>query len=87
MVKKDEKKEINVEQVIAYLSNAFSKASRHLGSHKNQKGTSLYDFQVELMYMLDDIKRGPKYIVPKRIAEANELIEHVSGFSEEKEGV
>lgn len=82
MVKREERKEINTEQVIAYLLNAFSRASRHLG-YKNQKGTALYDFQVELMYMIDDIKRGPKYIVPKCITSANELIETVSNYKED----
>jgi len=81
MAKREEKKEINVDQVISYLTNAFSKASRHLG-FKNQKGTALYDFQVDFMYLLDDIKRGPAYIVTMSIAQANELIEQVSNYTE-----
>lgn len=79
MVRREEKKEINLEQVITYLSNAFNRASRHLGL-RNQQGTALYGFQVELMYMLDDIKRGAPYIVPKRIAQANELIDKVTNW-------
>lgn len=82
MAKREERKEINTDQVVSYLLNAFSRSSRHLG-FKNQEGTALYDFQVELMYLIDDIKRGPKYIVPKRITAANELIDKVTNYSEE----
>lgn len=81
MVRREEKKEINLEQVVTYLTNAFGRASRHLG-FKNQLGTDLYDHQVEFMYMIDDIKRGPGYIVPKRIAEANQLIDNITKHSE-----
>lgn len=75
--KETNKKEIDTKQVIEYLCNAFGRASRHLG-YKNQKGSDLYNFQVELMYMIDDISRGPKYIVSKQIVAANELIDSVS---------
>lgn len=83
MARREEKKEINLEQVIAYLTNSFSKASRHLG-YKNQKGSALYDFQVEFMYLIDDIRRGPKYFAPKLITTANELIEEVANFEQDK---
>lgn len=82
MARREERKEINLEQVISYLTNAFNKASRHLG-YKNHNGTALYDFQVEMMYLIDDIRRGPKYFAPKRITAANELIDRVSNYSEE----
>ncbi len=77
MVRREEKKEINLDQVVTYLTNAFGRASRYLG-FRNQLGTDLYQYQVEFMYMIDDIKRGPNYIVPKRIAEANQLIDNIT---------
>lgn len=70
-------KKINVEQVVGYLNHAFSKASqkanRVIGS-KNSKGTKMYRYQVEFCYLVDNIQRGPRYITPKLITEANELI-------------
>jgi enhancing lycopene biosynthesis protein 2 len=71
-----ENKEINIPQVVAYLNNAFSKATKPLG-FKNIKGTKLYDYQVEFMYLIDSIQRDPSYMAPKAIARANSLIDEV----------
>jgi hypothetical protein len=68
-----ENKEINIPQVVAYLNNAFSKATKPLG-FKNIKGTKLYDYQVEFMYLIDSIQRDPLYMAPKAIAKSNKLI-------------
>ena len=73
----EEKKGINTAQVVAYLTNAFERAVRHLG-YKNQRGTELHDLQVEFMWLLYDITNGPIYIVPKRIQEANVFIENIT---------
>jgi hypothetical protein len=85
MVEKVEKK-INVDQVVSYLSHAFSKAQsramarigskavRTVKSNGEVETTTLYDYQVEFCYLIDEIQRGPAYIVPKIIQDANELI-------------
>ena len=74
---RQEERKINTEQVISYLSHAFVRAqqtaTRQIGS-RNHKGTCLYRYQVEFCYMLDEIKRGPEYILPKVIQDANALI-------------
>ena len=72
-----EQKQIDREQVIKYLNHAFSKATQQFGS-KNIKGTRLYDHQVDFCYLIDGIKRGPTYMVPKVIAECNKLIDDIS---------
>ncbi len=64
-------------QTVRYLNSAFARAQRTLGSD-NRAGTKLYAAQVDFMYLLDMIQRGPSYLVPKAIAEANELIEQVN---------
>jgi hypothetical protein len=72
-----EEKKINTEQVISYLSHAFMKASQkvqHLIGNRNHKGTKLYRYQVEFCYLMDEIQRGPAYILPKIIQDANQLI-------------
>jgi hypothetical protein len=72
-----EERKINTEQVISYLSHAFVRAAQKASqqiSNRNHKGTCLYRYQVEFCYMLDDIKRGPEYILPKVIQDANSLI-------------
>lgn len=72
-----EEKKINVEQVIDYLNHAFvraqQRASQAIGS-RNFRGTQLYDFQVDFCYLIDEIQRGPVYILPKIIQDANQLI-------------
>lgn len=74
----DQKKKIDTDQVSKYLqrafSNAQSKAVSSLG-HDNSRGSKLYEFQTEFAYLLDDIQRGPSYIVSMKISEANKLIE------------
>jgi len=72
-----EEKKFNVGQVIRYLNHAFAKATRPFGSN-NSKGTELHSLQVEFCYLIDNIEYGPKYIVPKLIANANELIDSAS---------
>lgn len=81
MKKLEPRKKINVEQVVKYLTHAFSKAQQRASTVgiKNARGTQLYQDQVEFCYLIDDIERGPTYIVPKKISEANELIEKLSG--------
>lgn len=77
----DKQKKINIDQVVNFLSTAFAKATQSAApaiGTKNTKGTKLYDYQCEFAHLVDEIQRGPVYIVPKRIAEANELIEALS---------
>ena len=85
-MRQDQRKKINVEQVVKYLTHAFSKAQQQailVVGNKNTKGTKLHMFQVDFSYMVDDIERGPAYIVPKKISEANELIEKLSTLTAE----
>ena len=80
-----EEKKINTEQVVTYLSHAFTRAQQKAAyaiGNRNFKGTKLYDYQVDFCYMIDEIQRGPQYILPKVIQDANQLI-----FNLEKETV
>ena len=83
----DYRKRIDVEKVTSYLNLAFTKAAiaayDKIGNKairtvnkktKKVTTTPLYDYQVEFMYLIDNIMRGPQYIVPKAIQKANELI-------------
>ncbi len=80
-------REINIEDVVKYLSRAFSKAATKAGEivgseairTKNKKSgrwetTTMYDYQVNFCYLINNIQRGPRYISTKSIQEANELI-------------
>jgi hypothetical protein len=62
-----------IEQSIKQLTSSFYKATRGSGERAIQ-GTNLHKLQVDFAYMLDNIKRGPAYIVPKLISLANEFI-------------
>lgn len=74
---------IPVDKVVRYLNNAFSKATVGMGKalaankRTNAKATPLYLLQVEFAHMIDEIQRGPNYIVPKTISEANEFIDKI----------
>lgn len=78
------KKAINVDQTVRYLNHAFGKAQSKAISqtgNKNVKGTPLYKFQVEFCYLINEIQRGPSYIAPKKISEANDLIEALESYT------
>lgn len=80
-------REINIEDVIKYLSRAFSKAaakaadfigSKAIRTKNKESGewetTVMYDYQVDFCYLIDNIRHGPRYISTKSIQVANELI-------------
>lgn len=71
-----EEKAIDTEQVINYLNHAFSSTTRPLGLN-NSSGTQLREYQVEFCYLINEIQRGPKYIIPKIIQDANDLINNI----------
>lgn len=86
---------INIPQVVNYLSHAFAKAhgkvSHKLGGRATRtvvgdkvETTPLYDYQVEFCYLVDEIQRGPLYIIPKVIQDANDLIARLEREGEEK---
>lgn len=85
---------IDTDQVVNYLTHAFEKTYQHVSNSINTKptrkaeptgkipdGNLLYNYQVEFCYMIDEIQRGPQYIIPKVISDANNLISQL-----EKEG-
>ena len=91
MTMERQSKEIEIEGVINYLSRTFakaalkasknigSKASRVLNTNGEWETTAMYDYQVDFCYMIDNIRRGPSYIAPKYIQDANELITRLEG--------
>ena len=77
-------KTIDVEQVVKYLNHTFSRAiEQAFGRTKAVRttrlgeplvGTPLYHTQINYCYLIDDIQRGPTYMLPKAISAANEFI-------------
>lgn len=69
-------KPIDVKQVSKYLSHSFAEAAEQVfGSRAAAvRGTDAYQYQVDFCYLIDEIQRGPRYILPKVISRANELI-------------
>ena len=80
--RREDRKEINTDQVVSFLTNAFNRATRHLG-FKNGAGTELYELQVEFVWLLHEIMTGPRYIVPKHIQTANEMIDEIMAGAKE----
>jgi len=85
MAERNERK-IDIGQVVNYLNRTFAKAQatamQNFKNPKNHLGTVLYKYQVDFSYLIDGIQRGPAYIAPKLIQEANELIERLEQETE-----
>lgn len=67
---------IDVGQVVSYLSHSFAKTSEEVfgGRSGAVRGTDQYNYQVDFCYLVDEIERGPRYLLPKVIGNANDLI-------------
>lgn len=82
---REKEKEIDVKKVVDYLTHAFAAATRGAGRAsrmKNEKGvfepTPAYNYQVDFCYLLDNIQRGPRCLLPKVIADTNDLIKKIT---------
>lgn len=78
----------DVERTVSYLTRAFANATFRAISVIGNKAernpplcTDLYDYQVDFSYLIDDIQRGPAYIVPKYVQEANDLITGIKALA------
>jgi len=68
-------------QIVDFLSHAFKQASQGMGKairSKEGNKTTLYQLQVDFCYMIDEIQRGPTYIVPMIVTECNEMIAKIA---------
>lgn len=79
-----ETKTIDVGQVTSYLSHSFAKTCEEVfgGRGGAVSGTELYDAQVDFCYLIDEIQRGPRYMLPKVISKANDLIAGIRAKAE-----
>lgn len=72
---KKDARSINIKQVVSYLNHSFTKMAEEVfASRAAVKGTPLYKFQVDHCYFVDEIERGPTYMLPKVISYANDNI-------------
>jgi len=74
---KKDVRSINIDQVVGYLNHTFAKTAEEVFGSKVRsavKGTLLYTYQVNHCYLVDEIQRGPLYMLPKVISSANENI-------------
>lgn len=85
-IDKKDAKSINVKQVISYLNHSFAKMAEDVfASRAAVRGTPLYDFQVKHCYFVDEIERGPTYMLPKVISKANDNIAAIKEWEKEQE--
>lgn len=89
-VNKVSHEDIDTDNVVQYLNHAFEKTLQRVQPKLDPKeskpqrynepagrvpnGNLVYRYQVEFTHLIDEIQRGPQYIVPKVISDANELI-------------
>ena len=73
---KKDAKSINIEQVVSYLNHTFAKTSEEVFGTRAAalRGTRLHKYQVDHCYLVDEIQRGPIYMLPKVISNANDNI-------------
>jgi hypothetical protein len=86
-----EVKVVNSGKTIEYLSRAFQGATRGFPvaqrvqwenpTTREKDGERLMKWQTEMAYMVNNIQRGPSYIVPKTVADCNKLIEEIREYS------
>lgn len=85
-IDKKDAKSINVDQVINYLNHSFAKMAENVfASRAAVKGAPLYKFQIKHCYFVDEIKRGPTYMLPKVISNANDNIVAMKEWEKEQE--
>lgn len=65
-------KAVDVNRVVAHLNRNFRAAISRLDSKAD--AAKIKRHQIDFSYMIDEIQRGPSYLAPKIIADANELI-------------
>lgn len=64
-------------EIVNRLTRAFAKASRDMG--KAVKGTKAYGMQVDFMYLINEVTRGPTCDHMKAVAACNAYIDTVIG--------
>ena len=69
-------KKIDVKQVVGFLSHSFANTAEEVFGPRTRavKGTLLYGYQVDFCHLIDEIQRGPRYMLPKVISSVNDLI-------------
>jgi hypothetical protein len=83
---KIEQKEVNIDQVVRYLTYTFDKATQKMGKAMRYKDpetksivkTLAYQYQVDFCYLINEIQMGPKCLIQKAISDCNELIERAA---------
>jgi hypothetical protein len=73
--------DLDIDETVAFLNRSFSRTAQkamkknHWGNNVTRhSNTPLYTYQVDFMYLINDIQRGPIYIVPKLIQNTKDLI-------------
>jgi hypothetical protein len=67
---------IDVEQAVGYLIRQFRQKTESFG-RDSSVGTQLNLLQVEFTYLIDSIKRGPKYQISKNISLTNDFLNSI----------
>ena len=78
-------KPIDTNHVCQHLTWLFNNAISGMGRDA-VKGTDLYNYQVEFSHLINEIQRGPTYIVPKVIANCNEFINKIIETNQKSKG-
>lgn len=83
-----ETKERDVKQVVAHLTRTFNQATSKMERpfRGKKSGTnSLYRWQSEFAYLLNEVMQGPRALLPQNIIICNEYIDSVIQLQQEQE--
>lgn len=74
---------IDVPHTISHLNYLFyteitNFKSKSPNNHSNAKGTTLYQYQVDFAYLINEIYNQPNYILPKFISQVHDLLDKFS---------
>ncbi len=75
MAKPPIKEVLDRRSVVEYVCRSFEKASVGFGPRNRVvKGTDLYDLQVDMAYLIDEIERGPEASAKHAFSKAKRLV-------------
>lgn len=63
-------------QISNRLKYEFRERVKKLGN-RNEKGTLLYNLQVDFSYIINEIQKGPTFFIPKLLSDYQQLLKRI----------
>ena len=63
----------NIDNLVSKLNNSFYQTTKSVKLDTDK----LYEYQIEYTYLIDEIQRGPSYLIKKRVMDINDLLDDI----------